>query len=119
LLSTFCLLVVSGQIWYGIKVYEKKTGYVTDDFSAKKAEEFFDTDNIDGLLEYCSKFCKKRNQNDVLVNWYTAIGHYQQDRLDAAQTHFERVIRLNPNWKEATLPYLQEIEDAGKGGFSH
>ena len=81
-----------------------------DFFNIEKVEKWFEKGDIKSLKQYCECFIKE-NPNSVQANWYYALGQYNQGDYGLAKKYFEKVISLNPLWREGAIVYLQEIAD--------
>ncbi len=77
-------------------------------FNAEKAEKWFEKGEINRLTKYCEKFIKD-TPNSVYANWYCGLGYYNQGEYEIARDYFEKVILINPLWREGAVVYLQEI----------
>ncbi len=86
-----------------------------DFFNAEQAEKWFEKGEINRLTKYCETFIKD-TPNSVYANWYCGLGYYNKGEYELARDYFEKVIRINPLWREGAGVYLQEI--ANKIGFS-
>ncbi len=81
-----------------------------DFFNAEQAEKWFEKGEINRLTTYCEKFIKD-TPNSVYANWYCGLGYYNQGEYELARDYFEKVIRINPLWREGAGIYLQEIDN--------
>ncbi|PID65444.1 MAG: hypothetical protein CR975_07115 [Gammaproteobacteria bacterium] len=79
-------------------------------FNSEQAEKWFEKGEITQLTQYCERFIKE-TPNSVHANWYCGLGHYNQGDYELARDYFEKVIRINPLWREGAAVYLQEIAD--------
>lgn len=85
-------------------------------FNSEQAEKWFEKGDIKQLTQYCERFIKE-TPNSVHANWYCGLGHYNKGEYQLARDYFEKVIRINPLWREGAVVYLQEI--ANKIGTTH
>lgn len=103
-------LVSAGFMWFIIKYYENATNDRADEFSVRKADKLDNTDNIDELLEYCLKFCKKY-PNDMTVNFYLGLAYYRKQQFLESRKYFQKSAELNPNMRKNVQGYLEVIEE--------
>lgn len=77
-------------------------------FNSEQAEKWFEKGEISQLTQYCERFIKE-TPNSVHANWYCGLGHYNKGEYELARNYFEKVIHINPLWREGAVVYLQEI----------
>lgn len=123
-LTVLALIIAICSLIYGLrkntlllKEISEKTQLIDDEqrggsdhFNSEQAEKWFEKGEITRLTSYCEGFMKE-TPNSVHANWYCALGHYNKGEYEIARDYFEKVIRINPLWREGAVVYLQEIAD--------
>jgi hypothetical protein len=74
-----------------------------------RAEELLLRDELTQLEELAQREIRT-TPNNVEAHWYLALSFYHRDRMAEAKFEFQQVVRLNPSWRDAVYPYLEEIE---------
>ncbi len=94
----------------GSKINKKdsKDKLDSDFFDSEQAEKWVEKGEIKQLTHYCESFMKE-TPNSVHANWYYALGRYNDGDYEVAREYFEKVIRINPLWRDGAVVYLQEI----------
>ncbi|MBS9777463.1 MAG: hypothetical protein KGV50_01750 [Gammaproteobacteria bacterium] len=117
LLGAFCCLIYFvRQNTHAIQnITNKNKKKVTSDsdeiyFDSEKAEKLVENGEVSELSSYCEKFIQQ-TPHSVQANWYYAIGKYNSGQFEIAREYFEKVIRINPLWRDGAVIYLQEIAE--------
>lgn len=103
--NTNALKRIGDKITQGVK--DKRD---SDFFDSEQAEKWVEKGETKQLTQYCESFMKEI-PNSVQANWYYALSRYNDGDYEIAREYFEKVIRINPLWRDGAIVYLQEIAD--------
>lgn len=92
------------------KIHSANDDKEQEQFNGEQAEKWFEKGELNELDRYCEGFIKQ-SPNSVHANWYYALSHYNQGDYIIAREYFEKVIHINPLWREGAIVYLQEIAE--------
>ena len=110
--ALFGLILASGRV---LKKFREVKGYQTVSFDQQKANILFNSGKIEELKTYCDSF-ERNFPNDINVIWYKALVYYHTKNRTKALEYFNLASKINPNYKETSMAYIQELEKENLGG---
>ena len=116
LISVFSLIVgVSLNIYFVNQNFTRMKSLAAPASSEQalinELNELLESNKIDTLIARCEEVLANKPLSRV-GHYYLGLAYYHSGDSTNCQMQLQEVLRLDPTWKEAIQPYLENLKDA-------
>lgn len=108
------ITMIAVVMWVFFKILESIQRIITgfkkawDDQFNTRMLDLIQKGNYDDVITECADILNK-SSNNLNANWFIARAYYHKQDSSHARNYFEKVIQLEPSWKEDAEDYLSKL----------